>query len=230
MIRSILALALLLVPFPGHAADIPLSDRPLAPLLVNAFDAAAAPDAVLLAFASGPDIYAQRLTAAGDPIDETPIYLVTPDDTPTGVTVLWDGARWAVLWKNGMAWIDRDGKVDGPNETGWWLYQDVIADRVVVATKQNTTEQQAEFRLAELNDNGQALPLGSILAPNVASSSWWVVGLDRGLGILSHRLAPGENGFYNATATLTAPGGDSRNFFFEMKITGLAIGFLASRD
>ncbi|HEY0593631.1 MAG TPA: hypothetical protein VGF40_17805, partial [Thermoanaerobaculia bacterium] len=102
MVRSILALALLLVPFPGNAADVPLSDRPLAPLRVNAFDAAAAPDAVLLAFTSGADVYAQRLTPTGEPLDPTAFYLATPGDVSPRVTVLWDGARWAVLWANGM--------------------------------------------------------------------------------------------------------------------------------
>lgn len=222
----ILGSLILLFSLSAHAADVPLSDRPIGPVRVNTFGVAAGPDAILIAFSSGPDVYAQRLTLSGTPIDEKAFYVGTPGDTPPGLTVFWIGWRWAVRWPDGVAWIDSDGRVEGIHQTQWWNYSAVIDDRLIVASPRIFTDEQVELALAEIATSGQEFSVGTIVAPTGDQS--WILGVDRGLGIVSYRQQWAD-GIYNVTATVTTTSGDSRNYFFERRIPGPGIRFIASR-
>ncbi len=146
--RRLLGHLLVLLALPLLAADVPLSDRPLAPLVVDTVAAAASDDAILAVYPAGSDRYFQRLTLSGTPVDPLARYL---GKAASGLTVLWAGDRWAILSGSDLWWIDPDGAVDGPFDLGIIpLSATVIRDRVAIITRAPSRPGLSEFRVFEL--------------------------------------------------------------------------------
>lgn len=146
--RRLLGQLIVLLALPLAAADTPLSDRPLAPLVVDTVAAAASDDAILAVYAAGSNRYFQRLTLDGTPVDPLARFL---GPAANGLTVLWAGDRWAILSGSALWSIDRDGAVDGPFDLGIIpLSATVIRDRVAIITRAPSRPGLNELRVFEL--------------------------------------------------------------------------------
>ncbi len=197
MVRPSLLLSLLLS-LPLAAADVPLSDRPLAPLpQINAVTAAVSPQAVLVVFSSASTVFAQRLDLQGRPLDATafPIAAAT-----SGARVLWDGSKWLVFLRSParIVYVYSSGDFVGPLDLNLDNFADVaiVDGRVIVATREYVSSAAVTFQLYELLPGGSLAPGMQTLVDD--PRGYWIVGLAGGAGLVTHQHVWGTLPFFSA--------------------------------
>lgn len=230
--RRLLVPLLVLLSLPLGAADVPLSDRPLAPIPgISRARASASPDAVLAVFVAG-SVFAQRLALDGTPIDAGAMYL----GSGSNAEVLWNGSRWIVLWSSTtepshVAYVSPDGTIDGPYQlrirnAGSLM---LLGNRVVVSAWEPGQQPAPSRRfLYELVEPDALMRLFSIDLAGDDLRDAWAIGLDQGPAVVVSRsryVRP----FFRATITIHRPDGGAASIDIDTTAPSL-VTFIPRRE